>query len=665
MWKKVALLALTAASIQLTLLASNGRAYEYADTPTEPADGVFIPKQLTLLEDIPYYVIPNALLNKPQGSFAPQTVQAIEAEVHWATTGNWWKIHTNVGDRWIKTAPWQIEVPPPTTIQLMEDTPLYGKASETGGSTGALSPQEVTVVDAEKNWFRQTEDSYNPQHWIKIHTTWLGDQWIHLRLSQIGRLQPLDRNVYYQSTYYNDSPNVDYINLHYDGYLSQLFVHQTAQFRSILTNMYQFETDTGPKWSFAAGMPIEADHRMLKRSAPSPLFTEPDAGTEISTVLPAGDLQVFEKTFNEVGIGEKEEWFHVQNGQTAGWFSPTYADPEVTADDTASIHLNGSSTSIYRFPNTRLPLNNGQIGPQTIHPLAAWTAPNGTRWYKIDSFVGQGWIQLLPYNHDRIVLKGRDNDMQIQAGMSYKGVFYQKDAGDFLYNSEPIGKLINNEPAFRTDFLADRYDYEVSGPDPSGWWTFENQDGYAFKLKTGEHEALTLWKGKPANHIPLETAPTNDTSEKQAPPLLNLTSMRTLLGAATTYNAKVAYGDANVELAAPTYDISGFTLPDKVDGNELHLSGLLYMDAFMSENLLTEKLEISLANRDKEDDAAAPRVADVKRLYSLGYGVDLHDISMSYPLKPGVNHLRIAFKVGERIVLQRDWDVTAPHTVQP
>ena len=274
---------------------------------------ILSPKKLTFVEKMPYYVISNTLKNAPEGSFSPQTVDVIEAEVHWATSGNWWKIHTDFGDRWIKTAPWQIEVPPPATIRLMSETPLYARTSEDGGPMAALSPQEVTVVDAEKSsWFRQAEMDYNPKRWIKIHTTWLGDQWVHLHLDEIGTLQPLDRTVYYPSVYYGSSPHMDYITYQYEGLLTKMFVHQTAKYRTLLGNSYQFDTENGPKWSLAPDMPITSDKKIIKRTQPSPLFAYPDSNAEIVTEVPPGDLNVVETTLNDDGFS-----IHEKNGFTS------------------------------------------------------------------------------------------------------------------------------------------------------------------------------------------------------------------------------------------------------------------------------------------------------------------------------------------------------------
>ncbi|SDC28080.1 hypothetical protein SAMN02799630_01000 [Paenibacillus sp. UNCCL117] len=658
MWKKISILILFAAGIQLGLFSAAGHASEYADTPTEQADGMFIPKQLTFVENMPYYVIPNTLLNQPEGSFAPQTVEVVEAEVHWATSGNWWKIKTDIGDRWVKTAPWQIEVPPPPTLRLMSETPLYARPSEAGGKTAALSPQEVAVVDAEKSWFRQAEGEYNPKRWIKIRTTWLGDQWVHLHLDEIGNLLPLDRQVFYPSIYYNSTPHVDYVSYQYEGYLTSIFVHQTAKFRSLLGSSYQFETAQGPKWAFGPGMPIVPDKQLLKRKQPSPLFVYPDEYSEIAATVPAGELTVTETATDPEAWWGSERWYHVKTDQAEGWFSPTYAEPEDAVDDTASLVLKASVTSIYRFPNTRISLNNGQIGPQTVQPLAAWTAPDGTRWYKISSFVGQGWIQLNPYL-DGVVLKDRDQDIQVRSKRSYQGVFYQNEAGEFTHGSDTIGRIMDGEPAFRSDFVASLYHYERIGPDAEGWWTFKHANGYAVQVKDGELAVKTFWDSQPAGVVTLTEAPVKDRDSKQEALLLSLTHLRTLFGITAAYNDKVAYGDKHVTLSTLEHEISGFDLPKTADAGKLHLSGLLYEDLYMDEKEIGPKLQIMVKHREAADAASSVQLAQINHLYKLGYQSGLADIGLDVPLKPGINPLTIQFKVGERIVLQRDWEVTA------
>jgi hypothetical protein len=657
MWKKVAAVGLVGLGMQISLWASPGNAYEYADTPTEVADGIHIPKKVELLEDTPYYVIPNALLNKAEGSFAPQTVKVIEAEVNWATSPNWWKIHTDVGDRWIKTSPWQIEAPPPPSISLMAETPLFAKPSEKSEPTATLSPQDVLVVDAEKGWFtnRDSNSDYNPKKWIKIHTTWLGDQWVHLNLDQIGTYHDLDREVFYGSTTYNLTPHYDYQTYHTDGELKNQFLHQIGQFRAMLGSFYKVETNDGTKWALSSGELVQSNTKTITRSKPSPLYTYPNPYFGTPILVPAGDLQSMKEIHTVQTFGILEDWYYVQTDLGEGWFSPTFADPEDSVMDTATIQLN-NVTSIYRYPNTSVSLENGQLGLQTLQPLAAWTAPDGIRWYQINSFVGNGWIKLAPYS-DRLTLKNRASDMQITGSTVYQGAIYTNEAGDFTYGTETIGYVKAGEPAFNAAFLAGMYHYDVTGPDIGGWWTYTNAAGYAFQIKNGETLAKTLWKGKINKLIQLAAAPTPDKSDDS--PLLSLTNIRTLLGSTTVYYPTVSFGSPYVQLSAHQYEIANLQLPAQANGDHVHISGLLYDSQYNDKEAITQTLQVIVKDRDKEESLNTVHTADLKYLYNLGYTDGLYDVSLDQPLKPGMNHLTIQFKVGERILMQRVWDVTA------
>lgn len=660
MWKKIVAHGLVGVGLQLSLGITSGNAYEYADTPTEVADGVHIPTKLTLLEDIPYYVIPNALLNKAEGSFSPQTVEVIEAETHWSGAWNWWKIHTDVGDRWIKTAPWQIETPPPPTISLMTETPLYAQPSEKSQPTAALSPQEVRVVDAEKGWFRNSSggsEDINPKRWLKIHTTWLGDQWIHLNLNQIGTFQPADQMSYYSNLYYNLTPQYDYQTYPTDGTLSKQFVHVTGKFRTLLGTFYQLETTDGPRWTFGSGQPITAETKIIQRTHPSALYSYPSSQYEDEPKLVlTGDLPVFEKTYNEyiTNYGYDGDWYHVRTEQGEGWFNPTFAEPEDAVAETATIQLNSPVTALFQYPNTGIIRNHGQLGPQTLRPIAAWTDPNGIRWFQIDSFVGRAWIQLVP-NLDRVVLKDRELDMEIQGNTSYQGAFYQNEEGAYTHGSESIGyDDKQGEPFLDTAFLAGMYHYELTGPDVAGWWTLTNDSGYAFQIKTGELQARTLWDGKLAKQLKLASSPVSP--NQQGTPYLSLTDIRTLLGATT--NVNTGYNDSKViTLSARQYEIAHLQLPPIAGDNHWHMSGLLYDNRYFDSGSIAQTLQISVKNRDSNETTTTEQVAAMKLLYDLSYHYGLYDISLDQPLKPGMNHLTVSFKVGERIILQRNWDI--------
>ncbi|CAN7731183.1 hypothetical protein LJR153_006205 [Paenibacillus sp. LjRoot153] len=661
MWKKMIALGLVAVGLQVSLGTSSGNAYEFADTPTEVADGILIPRKLTLLEDIPYYVIPNALLNKAEGSFSPQTVEVIEAETHWSGGWNWWKIHTDVGDRWIKTAPWQFETPPPTTISLMTETPLYAKPSENSQPTAALSPQDVQVVDAEKGWFRNssgTGDVYNPKKWLKIHTTWLGDQWVHLNLDQIGTFHPADQMSFYSNYYFNLKPQFDYQTYQTDGTLSKQFVHVIGKFRSLLGTYYQVETADGVKWALGGGQPIVAETKLIKRTRPSALYTYPSSQYEDEPKLILnGDLPVFEKTYNEyiTNYGYDGDWYHVRTAQGEGWFNPTFSEPEDAVAETATIQLNSPVTTLFRYPNTGIILNHGQIGPQTLHPVAAWNDPNGVRWFQVNSFVGKAWIQLSPYQDDKVILKDRESDTVIQSDTSYQGAFYQNEKGVYTEGSESIGyDNMQGEPFLDIAFLARLYHFDLTGPDVAGWWTLKNESGYAFQIKAEDLQVRTLWDGKLAKQLKLASSP--DSPNDQGPPYLSLTDIRTLFGATT--NVNIGYNDSKViTLSARQYEIDHLQLPPIADANHWHMSGLLYHDRYIESTSIAPTFQITVKNRDLGETSTTEQVAAMKFLYDLGYNNGLYDISLDQPLQPGMNHLTIRFQVGERIISQRDWDI--------
>lgn len=661
MWKKTIALGLVAIGLQASLGASSGNAYEYEDTPTEVADGIHIPRELTLLEDIPYYVIPNALLNKAEGSLSPQTVKVIEAENNWSGAWNWWKIHTDVGDRWIKTAPWQFDTPPPTTISLMTETPLYAKPSENSKPTAALSPQEVQVVDAEKGWFRNssgTGEVYNPKKWLKIHTTWLGDQWVHLNLDQIGNFYPADQMSYFSNVYYNLKPQFDYQTYQTDGTLSKQFAHVTGKFRTFLGTYYQIETGDGVKWTFGGGQPIIAETKIIKRTHPSALYTYPSSQYEDEPkLILTGDLPYYEKTYNEyiTNYGYDGDWYHVRTPQGEGWFNPTFAEPEDAVAETATIQLNSPVTALFRYPNTGIILNHGQIGPQTLHPIAAWTDPNGVRWFQINSFVGKSWIHLEPYQ-DRVILKDRESDTVIQSSTSYQGAFFQNEKGFYTDGSESIGyDDKQGEPFLDTAFLSRMYHFDLTGPDIAGWWTLKNDSGYAFQIKAGDFQVRTLWDGKLTKELKLASSP--DSPNDLGSPYLSLTDIRTLFGATTS----VTRGYNNnkvVTLSAQLYKIEdNLQLPSIAVDHHFHMSGLIYENRYLEFNSITPALQITIKHRDLGETSPTEQGAAMKLLYDLSYNNGLYDISLDHPLQPGMNHLTISFHVGERIILQRDWDI--------
>ena len=102
-----------------------------------------------------------SLTSKTFGQVSPQEVTAIEEKA-----GNWYKIQTYLGEKWINLSTDQ-DPPKDDGIKLVlkEQTVLYGQADFQSNTYGALLPQTVTVIEDKKDG------------WYKIKT-WTGDKWI-------------------------------------------------------------------------------------------------------------------------------------------------------------------------------------------------------------------------------------------------------------------------------------------------------------------------------------------------------------------------------------------------------------------------------------------------------------------------------------------------------
>ncbi|UUZ82970.1 hypothetical protein LJK88_02905 [Paenibacillus sp. P26] len=140
----------------------------------QPPEPLRIPPVILLLKDTPYYDnVEQDYPDHPAGVLSPQDVQVLAGQNGWSQERNRWKVRTPQGEKWIVTEPGTFDVPPPETLTLLEETPIYASIDDKEPSA-ILSPQNIHVVSAEKLWFYQ-HDATDPV-WLKISTTWLGDQ---------------------------------------------------------------------------------------------------------------------------------------------------------------------------------------------------------------------------------------------------------------------------------------------------------------------------------------------------------------------------------------------------------------------------------------------------------------------------------------------------------
>ncbi|AFH61689.1 hypothetical protein ACVNS2_13700 [Paenibacillus caseinilyticus] len=654
MWKKPTLAVLLGISLTL-LAAAPGSALEYADTPTLPADGDHIPKTVTLLKETPYYAIPNVLLNQPEGAFSPQTVEIVEAEAHWAAFPNWWKIRTVFGDRWIKTEPGTFEVPLPSKLTLLQETPIYAKADERLKPSAVLSPQEVTVAGAEKRWFYSALNDENEQKWIQIETSWLGRQWIRLPMKQIGSLKRHSQIKFYGLTQLSTlPPMLETPGTSVPAYEGRnRILTETGEFITPLGSFYEVETTEGRRWTRTPGQVITASQETLTRSKPAALYPLPSLDSGEPVLVDPQILKVSEKIEGDPVNDYDGGWYHVKAAEGEGWFNARFSEPEDAKPVTAEVDLRADMTPLYLYPDSSLLLHNGILSPQKVQATAYWDAPKGERWFRIQTFLGDAWMVLNPL-HDRIRPAGREQDQQIYGEKRYQGYYYMNN-GVLPYGEEKAGYERQNELYFRSSFLAKMYHFYVSGPDADNGWTFTHESGYAFRLKAGEKKAELFWKGRNAGTALLSAVPAVSV-DKEAPDL-RLDSMRALFGAST----ETAPDHSWVSLSSSEYTLGDFKPPVRIEGNVLRLSALLYDVERPETNETPNRLKLYVIDRDADRSMAftAQNPAAQDKLFSMNMNMALYDLTAQKTLKPGLNRLTAVFKVGERIIHEQDFDVTA------
>ena len=112
--------------------------------------------KLTLLEQTNLYSSQTS--NSPELTIDPQIVKVVEQQ------GEWFKIKTWLGDKWIK--PGLYSVPTERSLKLTAKTNLYNNPSLSGEAITTIDPQQVNVIA-----------EIPGTDWVQIKT-WLGSKWI-------------------------------------------------------------------------------------------------------------------------------------------------------------------------------------------------------------------------------------------------------------------------------------------------------------------------------------------------------------------------------------------------------------------------------------------------------------------------------------------------------
>lgn len=286
------------------------------------------------------------------------------------------------------------EFTPPTippVITLLEQTPLYATTDESRKPFAALTPQDVTTVEAEQDWYTKQRGE---KVWIKIKTTWAGDLWMHLNYDRIGIVKPLDTNIaLLWDSYLYTQPS---LSTRTDAVLAPQTVHANAVFESpasYLTNSYRIETSwLGDMWVVSQPQML-LDMEIVNQEMDLPtetLYMENyDTSNRLQRpsevkMIPPQKVFALEKT--QTGV------YHVrsQDGNTF-WIQPEFAEPVGAGAINERLTLS-KDVRLYLFPTMPFP-TFGVLSAQTVDAFERWTDPQGERWYHIHTWAGDMWVQ--------------------------------------------------------------------------------------------------------------------------------------------------------------------------------------------------------------------------------------------------------------------------------
>jgi beta-N-acetylglucosaminidase len=177
--------------------------------------------KIRLLLTTPLYTKPNDK-SKTYSNLAAQTIIFYEQQ------GDWYHIHTWMGDRWIKPA--QVVVPDSGRLVLVGSTDLYNQPNTSVKAYSSISTQTLTFTE------RTTSGWYH----IK---TWLGDKWI---LPAKSYLEPL---ITPKIQTINLTESTTLYSLPYDGSTKIGFLDpQVASSYEFSNGWYHVSTTLGDQW---------------------------------------------------------------------------------------------------------------------------------------------------------------------------------------------------------------------------------------------------------------------------------------------------------------------------------------------------------------------------------------------------------------------------------
>ncbi|WNR44155.1 SH3 domain-containing protein [Paenibacillus roseipurpureus] len=656
-WRTRLIAAVIVATTVGLLAKPDGSSAEFmAQGPYVP-DGIRIPGSIELLSDTAYYPAENTPLDEPEGWFAPQTVKVLATYGAWSIGEAAWKIETMFGPRWIHPKPWNIDIAPPKRLMLKEETPLYKRTNEKSGSVASLSPQEVDVVSAEKQWF-YTNDPSSPA-WIQIHTTWMGDLWAHIPVKDIGSVQSADKTVFYPYASGAKELN-DLIHANYDQYTSieRRSTHISQTYTTLYDRFFLIDTDKGPYWTRDAGVEILPADETLQLTTEIPLFSEP-SDKEIA-VISGEKVTVFEKITQPLWQGRGpydmwhfSTWYHVKTSKGTGWINLLYGEPS----DAVKVHWKMSihgDRELMRYPGVNYASSVLLLRNQDVEATAAWTRPDGSIWLKVSHDEREGWVPFFIWSNDRLWDLDTGTALQIDAKYPQYLTLSPDQQGILRMNDEiNAGYVKNGVDVLKLKTVTEQLGYAETAANGEASSVRYQRDDYAFVLHEGKPIADIYWKDVLQKSVTLSNSP----HRQQDAWYLEQVDMRLLLGA-----SPIPWSD-NHTLYDRAYTFDLGELPSHLTGDRAQLSAFLYdYQLPWTQKNLKDTLLPQLTIEEGTSHSANPAASTIE-IAPSGITVTadtvatLYHMSASLTLAPGPHDLSIVYRVGERIVWKQPWHV--------
>jgi len=387
-------------------------------------------KKITLYEKVVLYKEPKDD-QKMNDSIAPQSVQAIEK------SGNWIKIQTWMGPKWIKTIRYNEGTHTKQTdkLTLKSNTYLYNQPLDDARMPSLLGPQTVLSYEKINDWY--------------LIETWMGPKWIKSANADVTEYKekiyvPYTTILYHQ----NDEKSSTGMNI----------APQTVTAVSKKGTWYQIQTWSGLKWI----NPVKPMFGEVKKEQKevfihyqASLYRVPFSDMKTGSSISPQTVKAFENWTSPSG----EKWLHIRTWTDDMW---------VKQDETIPYTVELSKWGIYNDGTHSMETTKG------FNNLLKWANESGIKHV----YVPKGTY-----------LIDKDNRINMVSNMTFeldKEAILQKETNGYEeYNLIYIGPLTENIVVKGGTLKGDRdtHDYSQKGAYTGG----THEWGYGVNIAGGRN----------------------------------------------------------------------------------------------------------------------------------------------------------------------------------